>query len=185
MVGAENNGKELKSPSDTTIYTPALQRKLTPTNQAVYNVVNSLTEPVNETLTKTNDLKVDKLSHHMVQQLNDENLISDFVESVRLNQHPKDDRNQRRSDVAAVELEDAQNRVEQAIVNAEKLRAAVEPPSGMQSNQLSQPNVFHGVSHQQTPIEFEQYIAQRQVTADNNRWRFLSSNLPYRTQSNS
>ena len=168
-VEAKNNGKELKSPSDTTIYACALQRKLTPTNQAVYNVVNSLTEPVNETLTKTNDLKVDKLSHqHMVQQLNDENLISDFVESMRLNLHPEDDRNQRRSDVAAVELEDSQNRAEQAIVHAEKFRAAVEPPSGMQCNQLSQPNVFHGVSHQQTPIEFEQYIAQRHVTADNN-----------------
>ena len=58
---------------------------------------------------------------------NELNLVSNFVEAVSLDQHPED-KERRRSDTAAVELEEVQRRAEKAVVNAEKFRAAVEAP---------------------------------------------------------
>ena len=51
-------------------------------------------------------------------------------ETVHLNQHPED-RVPRRSDVNALELEEAQKKAEKVLVDAEKFKAMVEQPTGM------------------------------------------------------
>ena len=101
-------GKTIKSPSDTTIYAPALQRKLTP--QQGFN---------------------QKQGAYVVGMM-DSNMsnIDAFVEAVRNEQHLQD--------VAArnlLEMEEAQLKADKAIIEAEKFRASVETP-GKDSNHV-------------------------------------------------
>ena len=110
----------VKSPSDTTIYAPALQRKLTPTGKFISlngKAVNNVTlEVVGEQPQTT--------QHSMFNTV-DLNQINEFVEAVHSEQHPEDDTRRRES----TDLEQARNRAERAVVDAEKFRAMVEQPA--------------------------------------------------------
>ena len=80
--------------------------------------------------------------------------ISQFVDNLWIEQHPEDADtvNKRRSDVAAVELQEAQQRAGKAIIEAEKFRARVEPPPGNFDileigNGVSDDDFFHLTCH--------------------------------------
>ena len=122
QIGYQNVGNQIKSPSDTTIYAPTLQKKLTP----IENVNNQ----INQRPERASDWnQVEQISQESSNMGTDVNLISNFVENVRLEQHPGDTvRDRRKSDVAAVELAEAQKRADKAILDAEKFRATVELP---------------------------------------------------------
>ena len=73
--------------------------------------------------------------------------ISDFVENVRAEQHPRD--MVKGKEDMAVQLKLAQRRSEKAIIEAEKFRARIEPPQGMCETiqpQSNIPNIGSGVS---------------------------------------
>ena len=96
------NNNIIKSPSNTTVYVPALQKKLTP-QQGVIHTINHECIP--------NDVDL-------------------FVELVRMEQHPQDAvRNM-------MDLEQAQQKADRAILEAEKFRANVEAPG--RSNMIDQ-----------------------------------------------
>ena len=112
------SGDPLRSPSDTTVYAPVLQYKLTPQNQVdrVFVTMNQPQQPMPLGITTETDN-------------NNLNLVSQFIESVRLDQHPEDiNQERRRSEVLAEELKEAQLRAERSIIEVEKFRAAVEMP---------------------------------------------------------
>ena len=109
-----NQVSRIKSPSDTTIYAPALQRKLTPNNQ---DLVGTNLECSNLTGVN-NELSVPTVPEQVI------NDVAHFVEAVRLDQHPSDEQ-RRRSSVTGADLENAQKRAGHAILEAEKFRANV------------------------------------------------------------
>ena len=102
------------SPSDITVYAPALQKHLSP--QITSNLMQAV--PVmNENV------------------INNEQLIVDFIESVHNDRpQPSPENDGRLLDTSAVnELKDAQRRAEKTLLEAEKFRAQVEPPGMYQS----------------------------------------------------
>ena len=181
----DNTGKgngqipTLKSPSDTTMYAPALQKKLTPTQNVGIGMNLSFQgdqhlrfmndqEPVfvldgiahqchshdSEVVDHVNRVVSDIVHDHdetrrvsttvlrnLSQNLTNLQLVSNFVDAVRLEQHPQDadrDRSRRKSDYTAVDLETAQEKADRAIIEAEKFRATVEPPGNFSNKFLTQ-----------------------------------------------
>ena len=170
----------IKSPSDTTIYAPELQKKLTllglvglgiseagaPQDGRLgvgyrndLNVLDICEHDGRLGVSYRNDLNVLDICEHdpshsltlgteeitknqKVSQgiVHNNNLVSQFVEAVRLEGHPEDGPQRRKSDVAAIELEQAQQRAEKAVLEAEKFRASVETPGKFLNN-----NVTHGI----------------------------------------
>ena len=139
------NPNPVKSPSDTTIYAPALQRVLTPEQ-----VVGAIGRVRLEKTPNQNNL--------MVQQQ-----ISNFVETVRKEQEEIDDVRQSpqqpvagtssikatnappvASKVIIPGLEEAQNRAASTVLEAEKFRAAIEKPTGNVAN-LDVLDLLHNV----------------------------------------
>ena len=136
----------VKSPSDTTIYAPALQKRLTPDNHIT--IVDGLEQRNVQTMSVMGGcpFQNDRLTTNILQDgrveeekgtlesgkvdslelINQD--ISNFVETVRQNQHPEDTR---RIDTSALELEQARLRADKNIVDAERFKATVEqPPAG-------------------------------------------------------
>ena len=131
----KNRDKEIKSPSDTTIYAPTLQRKLNSNDRNCVRVDVALQLNTHDELWHTTGLSrpIDSMDHEQNNGVRRSplNVVSNFVESMRLEQHP-DDHVRRRSDVmAAAELEEAHQRAQKIILEAEKFPATVERPGGL------------------------------------------------------
>ena len=81
---------------------------------------------------------------------NNDELVSNFVGAVRIEQHPDDDISKelgrRQSEVAAVELKEAQLCAEKSILEAKKFRARVEPPGNGLCTNLEGDMVANGSS---------------------------------------
>ena len=148
----QNNGMKVtqvqtvKSLSDTMIYAQALQQRLTP---------NSDFPAIPLTMTQTMVCRVDvncvnprlELGNTVSNDINTENTIQlnsneieHFVETVRIENHLEDEPTRRKSDDAAVELQQAQQRAEKAVLEAEKFRAAVETPGNYHGNGVIEGN---------------------------------------------
>ena len=138
ISGLDNkNRQQLKSPSDMTIYAPAMQRKLTPTNQneilyvtqdecGVHQIVSS-SRPMHG----LDGVVMPPQGNTLVQQQGnisgqDYNSVSAFVEAIRLNEHPTDEVDKRRT--TAANMDQAQTKAERMIIEAEKFWAAIELP---------------------------------------------------------
>ena len=153
----------IKSPSDTTIYTPALQRRLAPNNDQVgqYLCQPQLADGMNHVASvqvHCYDKGQASVIHQTLQpqglpnsQMDINADISQFVDNLRIEQHPEDNVNRRKSDVAAVDLQEAQQRASRAILEAEKFRAQVEPPGNFElleiGNGVSDDDFFHLACH--------------------------------------
>ena len=144
--------EKIKSPSDTTMYAPALQRKLTPNNtnnDIGLFIVNEESNPVFPQLQiATEEAVGDKTPfiHPNQQFCKDLNTVTNFVETVRIEQHPEDFQGRRKSDTAAVDLEQARLRADKALVDAEKYKARVENPSGTNNDPFRLLDIGSGVS---------------------------------------
>ena len=101
---------DIRSPSDTTIYAPALQKKLTPNgiNTVAGFMLGNEIQP--ELVAESNKLMLEdrqNMSQNMSQNTTvpDNDVVTHFIETVRMDRHPDD--TLRRSDVAGAELEEA------------------------------------------------------------------------------
>ena len=122
-MNRQNVNKDIKSPSDTTIYAPALQKKLTPQAKLTQDELmdSYLIQSCEPTIENENEM-----------------MISNFVGNVRRQQHPEDtervdmdtmrDLSRMRSEAAAANLKEAQIRAERGMQEAEKFQANVETP---------------------------------------------------------
>ena len=123
----------IKSPSDITVYTPALQKKLTP--QSGKQNPNPLYSDIIQMVSILNNVDM-----NVTVKQNNHDPISNFVESVRQNQHLADfntnTMGRKSKEVVANELKEAQLRAERAILEAEKFQAQVEPPGNMTHESL-------------------------------------------------
>ena len=137
-----NSENMVRSPSDVTVYAPALQKRLTPQNIS-QNVVKINSEGLIQSglVSTAAQLPVMNGLNH-----DNSNIVTQFVELVHQVQHPEDfsqdqdiskvSRNQVGQDMqAAKELKDAQLRVERTLIEAEKFKARIEPP-GNQFNEF-------------------------------------------------
>ena len=127
----DKNGKPsnfIKSPSDTTIYAPALMKS--PENQNVLNCGSG-----------GGDLPFNNVGKEIAATQNERvvNLISDFVDSVRLEQRQEavdlqeKERRKSSSNQVNLEMEEARNRTDRAVLEAEKFRANIaNPDPGME-----------------------------------------------------
>ena len=106
--GRQANVQQVKSPSDTTIYAPALNKRITPVNKGGLDTAGCVYERMNPVM----------IDNHFDSNISNigANQIANFVEAVRLDQHPT---NRRKLDNAAAELNEARNRADEAIVNVE------------------------------------------------------------------
>ena len=129
-----NKISTVKSPSDTTIYAPALNKRLTPNGgEDVVFVAPRNKSGVYEILTNG---PLQQMQSQQQQNGGEEhfqsnqglNSITDFVENIRLENHPEDEPGRKKSDTLAVGLDAAQSRAQKAIIEAEKFRASIEPP---------------------------------------------------------
>ena len=117
VIGTEVNQNQIvKSPSDTTIYAPALQKRLTPEQGAgmTAKFLNEEDNALNQRGTNTLSLTQDQF-------------IASFIDSVRSEDHPDDGPNRQHKD-KAVELAQAQQKAEKTLLEAEKFKARVEQP---------------------------------------------------------
>ena len=85
---------------------------------------------------------------------NDVNMVTNFVEAVRIQQHPED---KRKSDVSAVGLAQAQDKAEKTIIEAEKFRAHLEPPGMIIDDQLQE----HFATQQQDLSQSLDFVNER------------------------
>ena len=175
--GNQNKGEQVKSPSDTTIYAPALQKKLTPNRETNANMLGRVgmtpdtlnlshqldrmnmnihvEDPVeavvnhrfdygdntdNRVIGNTNNMVIG--NNPMSNPINPSDTIHDFVEMVRVENHP-DDAVVMKKRKEIPELEQARIKTGKTIIEAEKFWAAIEPP-GTDLNHL--PNIGSGVS---------------------------------------
>ena len=144
----------IKLPLDITVYAPLLQKKLTP--QDGNRVINQATidaEMIHPMpMPNTNHRVFDKNDEGQIRVVDNEDLIANFVESVRLERHPTENaggggntnntnnpieleqqeqqqQEERRFDSNVTNgLIDAQRKADKAIIDAEKFRATIEPP---------------------------------------------------------
>ena len=132
--------KPIKSPSDTTIYVPALNRarELAMRNRERNDIPGLTQQDVEIALQSTKD--VNKNANVPQQDENAEVItrISDFVGQIRLKQReaestrsPDDNnRGHLKSSVKAPGYDEAHKRMENALIESEKFRAEVETPPG-------------------------------------------------------
>ena len=110
----------IQSPLDITVYVPALQQRLTP------QINNRCDQEVEQAAQAMSQVGLNAMIDH-----GKNNTVSDFVESVRQEQHPADfgrDNNSRPDCSAANKLKEAQLRADNTLLEAEKFKARVEPP---------------------------------------------------------
>ena len=126
-----NKVRNITSPSDTTIYAPALQRKLTPQNQ-IGEVIRQF-----ETIqTQQNEMECNMYPNQnlLQQNVNVHDQINDFVDNICKENHLMDTDNvHRRSHTATLNLDEARDRASRKIIEAEKFTTVVEQP-GMIGN---------------------------------------------------
>ena len=139
----------VKSPSDTTIYAPAIVKSPPVANNTVGrrlsgNEQNLFVDPLVQG--DTTEVIVVGNQHNMANDM-----ISDFVESVRVEQKDLHEKERRRasedgvSNPANIELEQARIRSGKATLESEKFKATVAvPKEGIQSFDI--PNIGAGVS---------------------------------------
>ena len=148
----KNNGiNAIKSPSDTPIYVPALQRNINPMDAgvtAVSNLANGVRLIMDNVLNRhdiprpkqvfgSNEItsvNKDSKAMNLEQDSQQEDpivmmKISNFVDQMRLDADA-DLEVRPKSTVVAPRLAEAQKRMEQAVVEAEKYKAAIEKPPG-------------------------------------------------------
>ena len=126
-------GRVIKSPLESTLYVPAIERKQM--NMTAIVGQGPIIQGNHETVSRVPEICNEA----------NLNLIDEFVENVRIQQHPEDvvvtqqerDRNlggddveRRKSDVSALGLWEAQEKAERTVLEAEKFHAAVETPPG-------------------------------------------------------
>ena len=123
----------VKSPSDTTIYVPALKRIV---NGQMGNDIglNNSSRLLKDQLLGNQTNTIEANNTDMIQK------VSNFVDQMRIEQDEREatmdeedsvPRNQPRSSVVAPGLEEAQRRMERMIVETEKFKAAIKKPPGM------------------------------------------------------
>ena len=155
------NVKLIKSPSDTTIYAPAMQQKLMPEGQRDNGSVLIQNVPTERQLFDMgNGTTLMRAEGETVPSVNgpmyiDSNInsVARFVENIRLEQHPGDCNtnnggiednlaatgdNRRTSDMAAANLERAQEKANRTILEAEKFRANIEMPGRINCSDLEE-----------------------------------------------
>ena len=145
------NKDRIKSPSDTTIYAPGLTKRNVETFKAQMSVDMS---PANK--------------HDMLVLDDMVNKISNFVESIRMDQHEEEASlgPNRASEVVVPGQDQARECTERAIIEAEKYKAAIETPPGMSNfhtpveiggvnstNGLSDDDFFHLICHIDANLE--------------------------------
>ena len=148
LQGTNSNSKKkkkletvIKSPSDTTVYAPALQKRLTPQeNMRQTGLIMS-----NKTLANGNLISMTEDSNKQFTNGYNKD-VEIFVDAVRREQQQISSEPDQELDVrevvqrrfsnggAAAELEQAQQRAQKAVIKAEKFRASVQKP-GMDLNQ--------------------------------------------------
>ena len=116
-----NKDPLLKSPSDTTLYKPAFARK---------------------DKRRKDDDPFDKLVNNNESIINK---VSNFVEAIRISEQDRREAgtsgSQMRSTATIPGYEDAKNRTDNAVIEAEKFCAAIEHPQGNFNSQFEIPNV--------------------------------------------
>ena len=127
--GKQGNIEVVKSPSDTTIYAPALSRKKP---DVVRTILNNDTEEFRSGL---DPIREDKGEDGFLSNENNEtNKISDFVEEMRLQfeKNRMDDQSQRVNKDAEPQpltsRQDAKVAADKIVVKAEQFRAVLEKP---------------------------------------------------------
>ena len=158
----------VKSPSDTTIYAPALNRRLTPNGDADCRLIGNRECPVDHsgkvaTGGRPLDTQLEQLKIHAVDPQmflvdnevglagtnkmdanNCTNHVEHFIETVRSENHPDDSMEKRRSHMDHPDLDQARSKAERSILEAEKFRATVEPPGKQDFSHIM--NIGSGVS---------------------------------------
>ena len=125
-----NNFCKIKSPSDTTIYRPALNKR----NEGKVGQLSFATQlqglqvPMNTPTVHAMETGQVNNMVQMVQSPPQLNNIDDFVESIR-KQHEE---TQVVSEVSVPGLDDARARTEHAVIEAEKFKATIADPPGKQ-----------------------------------------------------
>ena len=147
-AGNTNMNRQVKSPSDTTLYTPALQRQLT-------NEKTSLVERIEEELKNKNG---NKRSEKEIDNMSMIERISDFVDNIRTEQEQRRDTEKQRSEVHVPGLSGVRQRVEDKVIQAEKFKAAVEEPSGTNQNfidiNLDSRETVHDIHNMNDRLEY-------------------------------
>ena len=109
--------KIVKSPSDTTIYAPALGKKLTPMNGGVKELIY-----FSRNQCGVLDVVSAVPDSQEKQNLQQPCFISNFVDAVRAEQHPQDNTHKQ---AEVMSLGNAQTRSEKALIEAEKFKATI------------------------------------------------------------
>ena len=144
-------GKEqmIKSPSDTTIYAPAVA--MTSNKQAQSPLLLNM---------RNLSMGVNQPNILVSREINQD--VSNFVETVRKEMTPEQVR--QRSEVIIPGQESARAKVDATIIEAEKFRAKVAAPPGMLANLnpsmgVPEPNVIDGQLNQQLGMDMEGNVA--------------------------
>ena len=135
----QHKSSHIKSPSDTTIYAPAMRLHLSPMDNSVYRMQNEQTNGRKEVVCQQIEgFNQQGFTPELTEANDSINLVTNFVENIRLQQHPTDggksntaereETDKRRSDIAASTLENVQKKAERTILEAEKFRASIEMP---------------------------------------------------------
>ena len=172
---AGRKGEFIKSPSNMTIYAPALNRS--PVNKTnargidTRMVVRLQPKQINTHVEMEVPIQNSVESEELL--VNVDNIVSDFVDSVRIEQRREEiadlqEKERRRASVGKdnAEIEDARTRADKAVVEAEKFRANIAAPDPSLNLNLS----GHGEIHRN---QVETLMLTQPVSCSNN----LSSNI--------
>ena len=154
----------VKSPSDTTIYAPALNKRVGLPVSLVQRELQGLNMNQQEGIIGQNEIIPHMLVESQIETnkpelindqgsgsiegLNKPNQIANFVETVRMTNHPEDanrDNVNKRQVNNPSDLELARDKAECEVLQAEKFKAIVEPPTGMALD--CNPNVSSELGH--------------------------------------
>ena len=133
----EANMMIVESPSDTTLYTPALQKKYIA--DKLPNESNMQSRPRQQLLINNiNESGTIVAQDNAVPLVDDMtiNQISDFVESIRM------EGQQQRSEVTVPGCKEARERTNKAILDTEKFKAQVADPPGKSLNSVNVDDMF-------------------------------------------
>ena len=135
--GGKVNTMIFKSPSDTTLYTPALQKKYIADKMP--NERNMQSMPRQQLLIDNANKSTTIVAQDNALPIADDmmiNQISDFVESIRM------EGQQQRSKVTVPGHKEVRERTDKAILDAEKFKAQVADPPGKSFNSVNVNDMF-------------------------------------------
>ena len=130
----------IKSPSDTTIYTPAIQKRAKTRDMIPIPCECNL---VNEFQQQMSLIGLGRTSDFVSIPMN--NSVNTLIETVHNEQHPQDGRRAMETNTEE-ELEQAQIRADKALAEAERMKAQIEQPPGIYLQNQGIPNIGSGVS---------------------------------------